>query len=370
MAKLHVDIKRKLAGFSLEVSFEIEQERMGLLGASGSGKSMTLCCIAGILKPDEGVITLGNNVLFDSKAGINLPPQKRNIGFFFQNYALFPHMTVEQNVAIGLINRKKDKDKIKRVVAEKIQMFQLLGLEKRYPRELSGGEQQRVALARMLAYEPDVLLLDEPFSALDSYLKWQIEPRFLEVVKSYCSPIIFVSHNRDEIYRICTDIAVISNGRIDVMGEKHKVFEKPQTLAGARLTGLKNVSRARKCAENLVEAIDWNILLKTGEKVDDKVTHVGIRAHCLKPVPGSRCENLMKVQMLSISETPFSVTVLFKNADSPKEREESQLLWELDREQWSNIERDGIPEYLALNSDQLLLLNEGFQDNEKNFRIF
>lgn len=357
MARLHVDIKRKLPGFSLEISFEIDRERLGILGASGSGKSMTLCSIAGIVKPDEGVIVLGKKVLYDSKAGINLPPQERNIGYFFQNYALFPHMTVEQNVSIGLISRKKEKDKIRRSVAEKIDMFQLQGLENRYPRDLSGGQQQRVALARMLAYEPDVLLLDEPFSALDSYLKWQIEPRFLEVVKRYHGPTIYVSHNRDETYRICTDIAVISNGSIDVIGTKQQVFEKPKTVAAAQITGLKNVCRAKKLSENSVKAIDWDITLNTYEKVDKNVSHVGIRAHCLRPVPGKGCENAIRVQVLSVSETPFSVTIIFKNADSPKDCEGSQLCWEIDREQWRNVERYGMPGYLALQPEQLLLLS-------------
>lgn len=357
MAKLHVDIKNTLPGFSLGVSFNIEKERLGLLGASGSGKSMTLCCIAGIVQPDEGVIALGNKVLFDSKAGINLPPQMRNVGYLFQNYALFPHMTVEQNVCIDLKTHKSKKEIIKQIVAEKLDMFQLNGLEKRYPFELSGGQQQRVALARMLAYEPEVLLLDEPFSALDSYLKWQLEPKFLEVIKSYHVPTIFVSHNRDETYRICTDIAVISNGSIDVIGSKQQVFEKPRTLAAAKLTGLKNVCSAKKIAENLIFAIDWRTMLKTHEKVDDNVSFVGIRAHCIKAAPNNKAENTVRVQVVSVSDTPFSVTVIFKNAALTMDCEDSQIRWELDKEQWKKIEQEGMPEYLALQPEQLLLLS-------------
>ena len=164
---LFVDIRKKLKGFSLNVSFETNGDYLGVLGSSGSGKSMTLKCIAGIETPDEGLIILNGKVLFDSKKKINLKPQERNIGYLFQNYALFPNMTVEKNIGIGLKGSKYEKN---RKINEIIEAFHLQGLEKKYPRQLSGGQQQRVALARCIIYKPDVLMLDEPFSALDTYL--------------------------------------------------------------------------------------------------------------------------------------------------------------------------------------------------------
>jgi len=168
---LYVDIKKSLNGFKLDVNFEAGKQTTGLLGASGCGKSMTLKCIAGIEKPDSGVIMLNDKILFDSTKKINIPPQERNTGYLFQNYALFPNMTTLQNISIGLKLPKHERDKI---VKEKITKFGLSGLENRYPNQLSGGQQQRVALARILAKEPDILMLDEPFSALDSFLKWQL----------------------------------------------------------------------------------------------------------------------------------------------------------------------------------------------------
>ena len=170
MAKLlKVDIQKKLKEFDLDVSFELKKGRLGILGPSGCGKSMTLKSIAGIVDPDEGIVSLKTNeetTYFDSDKKINLKPQKRNVGYLFQNYALFPNMTVEENVAVGISKNDDEKE-----VSQIIKRFRLEGLEKRYPRQLSGGQQQRVALARIMAYGPDVILLDEPFSAMDTYLK-------------------------------------------------------------------------------------------------------------------------------------------------------------------------------------------------------
>ena len=173
---LKVNIQKELKEFDLDVDFELKSKRLGILGPSGCGKSMTLKSIAGIVNPDDGFISLNDTVYFDSSNKTNLKPQKRNVGYLFQNYALFPNMTVEENIAIGL-----GKDCDKNHLYEIIKRFHLNGLEKRYPRQLSGGQQQRVALARIMAYSPDVILLDEPFSAMDTFLKEQLR---LELVNS------------------------------------------------------------------------------------------------------------------------------------------------------------------------------------------
>ena len=167
---LQVRIKKKLGNFLLDVDFSMDGGIFAILGASGCGKSMTLKCIAGIERPDEGRIVLNDRVLFDSAKRINLPPQKRKVGYMFQDYALFPTMNVVQNIQAGM-GRKPDPKKVR----EYITGFQLGGLEHHMPDQLSGGQKQRVAMARMLAAEPEVLLLDEPFAALDSYLKWKME---------------------------------------------------------------------------------------------------------------------------------------------------------------------------------------------------
>ena len=194
------------------ISFSIEEgEFTGVMGASGSGKSMTLKCIAGIEMPDQGRIVLNGRVLFDSEKKINVPIQKRNVGYMFQSYALFPNMNVYENISVGLRARiVKDVD----IVAQKVmKQFQISELASRYPKQLSGGQRQRVALARLMAYEPDVLLLDEPFSALDEDLKEDLL-RELKSELQISKPVIFVSHNKEEVNELCDFKYKIKQGEI------------------------------------------------------------------------------------------------------------------------------------------------------------
>lgn len=208
---LEVQIYKKLAEFDLDISFQVDDNILGLMGASGSGKSMTLKCIAGIETPDQGRIVLNGRVLFDSEKKINVPIQKRNVGYMFQSYALFPNMNVYENISVGLRTRKvKDVD----IVVQKVmQQFRIFELASRYPKQLSGGQRQRVALARLMAYEPDVLLLDEPFSALDEDLKKDL----LQKLKSelqISKPVIFVSHDKEEVNYLCDLKYKIKQGEI------------------------------------------------------------------------------------------------------------------------------------------------------------
>lgn len=208
---LEVQIYKKLAEFDLDVSFQVNDNILGLMGASGSGKSMTLKCIAGIETPDQGRIVLNDRVLFDSEKKINVPIQKRNVGYMFQSYALFPNMDVYENISVGLRARKvKDVDIVVRKV---MKQFQISELASRYPEQLSGGQRQRVALARLMAYEPDVLLLDEPFSALDEDLKEDLL-RELKSELQISRPVVFVSHNKEEVNELCDFKYKIKQGEI------------------------------------------------------------------------------------------------------------------------------------------------------------
>ena len=208
---LEVQIYKKLAEFDLDVSFQVNDNILGLMGASGSGKSMTLKCIAGIETPDQGRIVLNDRVLFDSEKKINVPIQKRNVGYMFQSYALFPNMDVYENISVGLRARKvKDVDIVVRKV---MKQFQISELTSRYPKQLSGGQRQRVALARLMAYEPDVLLLDEPFSALDEDLKKDLLQE-LKSERQISKPVIFVSHDKEEVNYLCDLKYKIKQGEI------------------------------------------------------------------------------------------------------------------------------------------------------------
>lgn len=280
---LEVRIKKQFPDFLLDVEFQTEEEIFGVLGESGCGKSLTLKCIAGIERPDQGRIVLNGRELFDSKKGINLPARERKVGYLFQEYALFPNMTVEENIAIGIKEKKKGEKKKK--IQDYIQKFFLEGLEKKHPSSLSGGQKQRVAIARMLAAEPELILLDEPFSAVDSYLKWKLEQMLLEWLEEVQVTTLLVSHNRDEVYRLCDRMGIIHKGHMEVCGKKQEIFQNPGTVSAAILTGCKNIARIATITEGRAEIADWGVLLPLPDpkiSMGDVFTHVGIRAHDIR----------------------------------------------------------------------------------------
>ncbi len=352
---LYVDIKKRLGKFNLNVQFSSTEGIMSLLGSSGSGKSMTLKCIAGIETPDEGRIVLDDRVLFDSKKKINLPPQKRKVGYLFQNYALFPNMTVEENIGAGVHLPKKEKE-IR--VQEKIKTFFLEGLEKKLPSQLSGGQQQRVALARILASEPDIIMLDEPFSALDSYLKWQLEQEIMETLSKFNGTVLLVSHNRNEVYRFSNDIAVISDGKIETVNKKEDLFNNPKTVSSALLTGCKNISAVKRLSENSLLAIDWNITLLCDRIIPENIKFVGMRAHYFKYSGKSDGNNVMSCEVDKIIENPFSYIIMLKNRNRNADADKSKIRWEVDKDIWKKINEKGLPVNLFFPEECLLLLTQ------------
>ena len=230
---LSVDIEKKLGAFNLRSQFEAPDETMALLGASGCGKSMTLKCIAGIMTPDCGRIVLGERVLFDSEKKIDLPPQQRRVGYLFQQYALFPNMTVEQNILCGI--RREHKAQKRDLLAEKLRMFQLEGLEKKHPAQLSGGQQQRVAIARALATNPKVLLCDEATSALDPNTTHSILNLIRDINKKLGITVIIITHQMSVVEETCNRVAILDNGTVVEQGEVSTVFAHPQSAAAKRL---------------------------------------------------------------------------------------------------------------------------------------
>ena len=227
---LQAVIKKRFSGFSLDVSLNTDGGVMGILGASGSGKSMTLKCIAGIETPDEGRIVLNGRVLFDSEKRINLPPQKRKVGYLFQNYALFPNMTVETNIAAGLSGSKEEKQE---AVARMIRLFKLEGLEKRYPSQLSGGQQQRVAIARAIAFRPEVLLFDEPTSALDPELTREVLNTITQLAADGLT-LVVVTHEMGFARNVSDRIIFMENGIVAEEAPAKEFFLHPKQEASKR----------------------------------------------------------------------------------------------------------------------------------------
>ena len=255
---LIVDIEKKLGRFTLRSKFETGSGTMALLGASGCGKSVTLRCIAGIMTPDRGRIVLDGEMMFDSEKRIDLTPQQRRVGYLFQQYALFPNMTVAQNIQCGIRGGSRAEKQAQ--AAAQIRRFRLEGLEKKYPVQLSGGQQQRVALARILASEPRAILLDEPFSALDTFLKWNLELELADLLAGFPGPILWVSHDLGECYRNCKTVCVMENGRSGTVTDMQELVRHPATQDAARLAGCRNFLPAHRCAEG-VRLDGWALTL-------------------------------------------------------------------------------------------------------------
>lgn len=373
---LKVNIKKRLGNFNLDVAFETERGVFAILGASGCGKSMTLKCIAGIETPDEGRIELNGRVLYDSAKKINLTPQKRRVGYMFQDYALFPNMTVEQNIKAGM-GKHPEKEKVRSY----INRFRLEGMEKHYPAQLSGGQKQRVAMARMIASEPDILLLDEPFSALDSYLKWELEQEMRDMLAEVQKPVLFVSHNRDEVYRLCSMVSCIDHGKMEVIEKTKEFFHNPKTKTAAVLSGCKNISAAEIVDNNHIKALGWGITLCVSE-IPEETKAVGIRAHSFYPVnaeqiPGKESaanesrvsviqegtglkkyrnsvqeENIFKIEESRIIEDPFEWNISFRPS-----KESGWLQWKIAKTEQKDSPGP-IPPALAVHAKDILLLKD------------
>jgi molybdate transport system ATP-binding protein len=332
--------------------FQSEGGILALLGASGCGKSMTLKCIAGIETPDEGQITLDGVTLFDSAKRINMPPQKRKTGYLFQNAALFPNMTAAQNILCGL-SRIKDSAEKQRRLSELISMFRLDGLELQYPHELSGGQQQRTALARILASEPELIMLDEPFSALDSHLKWQLEQELGDILKKLNKKTIYVSHDRNEVYRLCNNIAIVADGSVDSIGSKDEIFSSPATYAACLLTGCKNISKARQNSIGTVTALDWGLELKAAASVSAETSFVGVRANYIKSCTSLGLPNSFEYEILEKINDLFTVILLIKNKAAPQS---SAIRWELSREKYEKLSE--FPAFAFFPPESILLLRK------------
>ncbi|MCR5732244.1 MAG: ATP-binding cassette domain-containing protein [Sphaerochaetaceae bacterium] len=247
---LYVDIKKRLGSFTLKTKFETDSLITGLLGASGSGKSMSLKCIAGIQKPDEGVIMLDGEVLFDSSKGINIRPQDRHVGYLFQEYALFPNMSVKKNILAGMSHVKDRLERERRLEAV-ISLMKLEGLEEHRPSQLSGGQAQRVALARIIVSEPKLLLLDEPFSALDNHLKDSIQVDMKHLIEKLGTQSILVTHSVTEAFRLSNSISVMEDGCVIRSGKCEELLSDPQKEGCARLFGHRNIFQFIKRDGNL-----------------------------------------------------------------------------------------------------------------------
>lgn len=340
------NIKKKLGRFTLKIQFEAQDETVALMGASGCGKSMTLRCIAGIEKPDSGKIIINGITVFDSDQKINLPPQKRQTGLLFQDYALFPNMTVKQNILAVLPKNRQDE------LEDVITKFHLTGLENHYPSQLSGGQKQRCALARMIVSKPQIIMLDEPFSALDSFLRWQMEQEITSVIKQFGKTVLFVSHDRDEVYRISDKVVVIHMGENERICTKQALYEHPKTYADALLTGCKNIFPV-EVTSSQVCAPEYGIILQK-EGIQASVSYIGIRARRIRPahlVTNQSDALLVKYQIESVTEGVFSMILMVR-----VEHAQGVIRWELTKEEYQQL--PDYPQVMAIPYEEIMLLKK------------
>lgn len=354
---LEFKVKKDFGGFVIDMELNAENEVLALLGASGCGKSMTLKCISGIVTPDEGRIVVNGKVLFDSEKKINLSPQERHVGLLFQNYALFPNMTVEQNIMTGMNSFDMSKAEKKAACREMMKKFYLDGLERHKPSQLSGGQQQRVALARIMVSKPSILMLDEPFSALDSFLRWELEQELMRVLEDFEGTSIIVSHNRDEVYRISDHIAVITDGHVDCYGRKKDIFLNPPTYQSALLTGCRNFSRVDYIDENHINVKDWNAVFECSAKPD--VKFIAARPHFMKPVDGpGKCVAKFKVKKTIDNLTEMILMLQAEGAGDAdtSDSDYSELNIRLTKEAWEPFKGQEYM-YIEFLPENILLLN-------------
>lgn len=392
--QLSVTIIKHLPDFVLDLSFDTNNQSLGLLGESGAGKSLILRCIAGIETPDAGRIVLNGRVLFDSEQGINVPSCERRVGVLFQNYALFPHLTVAQNIAFGLPRPLCHRQQ-HQIVAAQLAAVQLQGMGDRYPSALSGGQQQRVAMARVLASQSEVLLLDEPFAALDTHLRSLMERDFRLWLGQFAGVTLLVTHNIEEAYRLCDNLLVIEQGRAITHDCKSMVLAQPQTVGTARLTGCKNISRAVAIGASTIRALDWNCILQVTPPIPHRLTHIGIRAHQLGfldaisqrtvvmpqgvrelapgghwgqtiPDPANQIipldsppatPNTFPCWLAMTSETPHRMALYLKLQDPPTDPQDYHLQAEVFKEKWAILQKMPFPWAIVLVPERLILLS-------------
>ena len=345
-------IKKRYGDFLLDVAFTAgDGERLALLGASGSGKSVTLKCLAGIHRPDEGRIEVDGRVLFDSASGVDLPPQRRHVGYLFQQYALFPNMTVEQNIAVGVRDRARRREEVPRL----IRLLRLEGQEKKRPGQLSGGQQQRVALGRILASQPDVILLDEPFSALDSHLKWQLELELQDLLAQFPGPVVWVSHDLGEVWRGCPRVCVLDGGRASPVMEMGRLMTDPVTVSAARLSGCRNCVPVRTGPEpGTVRVPAWGgAVLRCAAPWRPEAAALAIRSEHIRPAePGDA--NTLPCWVERTAEDVSALLVILR----PRGAAEDGALWmAVAKDQRANFpEQKEI--WAALPPERLMLLEE------------
>ena len=352
---LEVDLQKQLPEFLLFITFTVnkEQNPLGILGVSGAGKSTLLRCIAGLETPDRGRIVLNQRILFDSAKGINLPPQERKVGLLFQDYALFPHLNVGQNIAFGM-PANESKLTVNREIARQLQQVNLAQMAKAMTYQLSGGEKQRVALARVLASQPDITLLDEPFSALDTGLKEELIKLLQKRINNYSGLTLYVTHNFSQAYQLCPQLLIIDRGKAISFSQKRNLVNNPPNLQTAKITGCRNFSAAKKIAPHIIKALDWQCNLECDRVIPDNIDRVAIRSDAITFVETNEGVNVFPAWLSNYIELPDRAILYLKFYSCANNFEDYHLEAQVATNAWRQLQRKGFPCYIQLHCKEII----------------
>jgi len=350
-SSLDLHLQKQLQSFALDIRLQTTSRRVAILGPSGSGKSLFLRCLAGLDQADQGWIELDHQTLFDSQKKVHLHPKKRGVGLLLQNYALFPHMSIRDNILFGMNEPSQAK------ADALLQKIGLLRLAEQRPPQLSGGEQQRVALARALAAEPQLLLLDEPLTALDAHLRDRLEQQLLADLYHFPGRLFLVTHNVEEAWRLCDELVLLEDGRVIRQGPKAEVLSDPQNVAAAQLTGCKNLAEITARQGSMVTVEAWQCELQLPPHTPD-CTWIGVRAHHIKLIDTRpAAPNTFPCWLARVSEAPHRVTLFLKLQTPPQDAFDSHLQVVLPRESAQLIQTLPQPWFATLPPTQILPLH-------------
>ncbi len=280
--KLAVTIDLMIENFHLQANFQAQDEIIAIFGPSGAGKSTILRAIAGLVTPQQGIIRLGEQTLFNAQQKINLPPQKRNLGYVPQNYALFPHLSVAENIAYGVPRHPRHANRQR--TRELLELMQLTAFANRRPDELSGGQQQRVALARALAPQPAILLMDEPLAALEDSLRQKLRAELRAIPQRFHVPVLLVTHSLSEANSLASQLVILDQGQMCQAGPKDEIMQRPITPAAARIVGMSNILPIHAVRENFLQWGEYRLTVSPAPQQEQAhaALVVGIRPEAIR----------------------------------------------------------------------------------------
>jgi molybdate transport system permease protein len=311
---------------------------------------------------------LNHQILFDSVKEINLPPQERGVGLVWQDYALFPHLTVGENIAFGM-SSKQSNSIVESEVDRQLQQVELGTMKQRLPQQLSGGEQQRVALARAFASEPQLTLLDEPCSALDTDLKVRLLQLLRQRLSGYHGFTLYVTHNLREAYDLCPQLLVIDAGKVIAFGERQTIFNYPPNLPTARLIGCQNFSLAKVIAPQTIQALNWQCSLQVSQPIPPTLDQVAIHPHHLSFVDCAEGVNIFPVWLTNFRELTDRIMLNLKLHSAPRNLQDYHLITEVGLAKWQELQQLGMPWYLRLDPSRIILLSSLRGDLIRNSKV-